>query len=415
MVDTALSQQDILVCIIERCGYKDLPCLRLVNKAFRDAVHVAAIELQPKAVFKTSQRLRALFPNATSLNFSHCDGTSVDRTRWHGSFLELCSAFSARLTRLDLRDCLWFEKDHASALLALHLPHLTSINLAQCTRMYAPSAALEGLTRQTQLQELILSGARCVQVPPNIRAVASLRKLDLSGCQNLLALPEFLEELSELRSLRAVGCQRLDTLPAALARLPALQALSLMRCDALGALPGDLFRGLTGLLSLALGISGLRALPEGLGGLAFLRSLNLRGCAELAALPSGFSRLSSLRSLDLSGCRALAAVPEGLWGLTRLQNLQLWGVGPAELPEGVSRLSALRELSWRGRLSAPAPPSWQAWPLPNGLGTLTSLETLCLTGERISALPASLGDLTGLRRLSVTGSKYLQVCHYRNT
>lgn len=65
---------DILVCIAEKLGLKDLKSLHLVCRLFRSAVGDGAIKLRPGANI-TSWQLVTLgnaFPNATSLDLSNC-------------------------------------------------------------------------------------------------------------------------------------------------------------------------------------------------------------------------------------------------------------------------------------------------------------------------------------------------------
>lgn len=354
----ALPPHDVLIKIAELCDPGDLPSLRLVNTALRDAVHDAGIELRPVGArldtIEKVQRLHGLFPCATSLDFSHSEMPASHL----GIFLRLCSAFSCTLTHLNLDVCWWVENDHACGLLALNLPKLKALSLDKCAHIYAPCTALEGLTRLTGLEQLILSNHDIIQLPHSITALVTLRKLDISGCSSLKLLPE------------------------------------------------NLLFSLTGLQELSLGGPDLEALPGGLGSLSLLTSFNLWGCNwSIEMLPSDFANLTSLLSLDLSGCHEISKLPEDICNLSLLQTLTLWDTGVIKLPEGLSRLTALRLLIWGG--------GWHAspllGPLPEGLGQLSSLETLSVRGGGLSLLPASLGKAVGLRTLCMTHADQLLV------
>lgn len=360
-VAPALPPRDILIKILEMCDIGDLPSLCLVNTALRDAVHAAGIELRPVGErLDTSERvrkLRMLFPYATSLDLSR----SMMSDSHPKIFLDLCSAFSGSLARLNLYGCNWVMNIHAAKLARLHLPNLKSLNLGRCTRIYAPLESLEGLTRLTGLEQLNLSAISFIALPAGMTSLVSLRELDVSW-------------------------------------------------SSLKALPENLLFSLTKLQKLSLGGSGLEALPDGLGGLSLLTSFKLRGCTwDIETVPSEIGNLSLLLSLDLSGCRAIEVLPEGVWGLTRLQSLKLWETGLVELPQGVSRLLALRTLTWSLHRHADAEPPVPAPTLPEGLGLLSSLETLSMCGGKFLSLPAGLGNAVALRKLCMTRADQLQV------
>ncbi|HLG75402.1 MAG TPA: hypothetical protein VKX46_03245 [Ktedonobacteraceae bacterium] len=208
-----------------------------------------------------------------------------------------------------------------------------------------------------QAKKLILSG----EAPSGMLVEG---RLDLSQQPTLFQLPEnltarhlILDDCAALRSLPAgLRCYELSLQSTPLTTVPAdlyvSYRLDLTGCDMLVALPEGLKVG-----SLILrGCTALQALPEGLDvkfldipGCVSLRGfpvqgsikmgrLNMRGCIQIRELPPW---LTQVAQLDISGCTGITRLPEGLhvssWldvADTSLQSL------PASL-KGV-------HLRWRG-------------------------------------------------------------------
>ena len=94
--------------------------------------------------------------------------------------------------------------------------------------------------------------------------------------------------------------------------------------------------------------------------------------------------------------RRLAEVPECVSSLTSLQSLTLSHNAITALPQGVGRLAALQRLDVRcNKLRA----------LPHALGEASSLQELDASGNSLEALPDSLGQLTSLRTLLLDNNK----------
>jgi Leucine-rich repeat (LRR) protein len=172
------------------------------------------------------------------------------------------------------------------------------------------------------------------------RGVCGLRKLNLYGNRDLVALPEGLCTLVGLEELDVHLCG-LRALPKGIGGLTGLKKLDLSYNKL--ALPEGLW-SLAGLEELDLGNCGLIALPEEVEGLAGLRVLNLNYNAELTALPEGLCSLAGLEELNLMQC-GLRALPEWFGGLAGLRALDLWGnTGLSALPDGFVRLRNLEAL-----------------------------------------------------------------------
>ncbi|KAJ8646606.1 hypothetical protein MRB53_008354 [Persea americana] len=112
----------------------------------------------------------------------------------------------------------------------------------------------------------------------------------------------------------------------------------------------------------------MEALPDSLfNHLRFLRALDLS--TQIENLPSSIEQLKHLRYLSL--CRSkIKELPEFVTDLCNLQTLKLINCRNLHtLPSGMSKMVRLRhlEIQWTVKLIV----------LPNGLGRLTSLRTLC--------------------------------------
>lgn len=153
---------------------------------------------------------------------------------------------------------------------------------------------------------------------------------------------------------------RLKRLPPEIKKLKNLQRLQIICLTQLETLPPEI-RGLTKLERLVID-NGNRcrmniSLPEAIGSLTNLRVLRLSGvlgngegdaskqpARKNAGLPDGISRLKNLTELDL-GRNGLTAVPRQITGLDKLERLVLDDNNISEIPAFVPKLKSLRELS----------------------------------------------------------------------
>lgn len=79
---------------------------------------------------------------------------------------------------------------------------------------------------------------------PKSTGCFSQMKLDLSGCQSLMALPNSIGNLSQLSDLTLAGCSSLGALTAGISELLLLQRLDLTNCLSLTTLPEAIFAAL---------------------------------------------------------------------------------------------------------------------------------------------------------------------------
>ncbi|KAK9909089.1 hypothetical protein WJX75_007005 [Coccomyxa subellipsoidea] len=99
---------------------------------------------------------------------------------------------------------------------------------------------------------------------------------------------------------------------------------------------------------------------------------------------------------------SLATVPHSLCTLTTLQRLDLSRNKLTSLPEAISSLQALTDLNLGDN---------QLVSLPASVGSMTSLHYLNLMSNSLKALPDELGNLGALYRLGLKGNKLASLPH----
>jgi Leucine-rich repeat (LRR) protein len=187
--------------------------------------------------------------------------------------------------------------------------------------------SLELLARLTQTELKITNASPGLTALPQLGQLVMLRELTLSGCGELLHLPESLGRLEVLQVLEIESCPALLALPESFGDLAALDNLNINNCGALTSLPNTL-RGLKKLEKITIhNCAAFASLPETTGELTALADLQIVFCG-LTCLPDSVGELTALRILDLHGCGKLACLPETLdqlvnlkWIMVSLTNL----------------------------------------------------------------------------------------------
>ncbi|WP_264935753.1 COR domain-containing protein [Streptomyces sp. A012304] len=257
-----------------------------------------------------------------------------------------------------------------------------------------------------------LTGAGLTELPPQLRELRHLRRLNLTA--NLLSeLPDWIGELTELEALdldensvirlpdSLSGLSRLEILflagngltevPAAVRALPRLHELNL-RENRLTTLP-DWIEELTELVTLNLDRNAILRLPESFGRLDGLGRLDMdhNGLTEV---PPPLRGLTSLRALYLAGNK-LRELPEWLWSLRELGTLELSDNPLGKLPEHIGHAVHVRQLGL-GRCGLTE--------LPGSIGALSQLTALLLNHNRLRDLPDSVGKFSDGVGLVVGGN-----------
>ncbi|KAL6220458.1 hypothetical protein ACLB2K_008214 [Fragaria x ananassa] len=112
-----------------------------------------------------------------------------------------------------------------------------------------------------------------VELSGDLTDLIELRKLSITNCHNLSALPEEIGKLIKLEVLRLKSCTDLVTLPASIKNLDKLQVLDI----------SDSFS--------------IKKLPEDIGEISSLEKVNMRDCDRLQVLPSSVYDLKQLKEV----------------------------------------------------------------------------------------------------------------------
>jgi len=137
---------------------------------------------------------------------------------------------------------------------------------------YFPEHVLEGLTSLRTLY--IYKCEKLKSLSEGVRHLACLQRLTISGCPELVALPNNMSQLTALRDVSIMDC---STLPDGLQRVPSLRSLCIFDCNS-------------------------TSLPDWLGDITSLQQLDINFCKKLRSLPSSIQRLTNLSHLSIYSC-----------------------------------------------------------------------------------------------------------------
>lgn len=184
--------------------------------------------------------------------------------------------------------------------IALHrvAPTIVVLNLSKNPHIDIP---LDFISACTSLRDLRLSHAAMKQVPSRVKAISTLRELDIS-CNRMVSLDEAnLQEIKGLTNIR-VQNNRLATLPAHFEELHNLKFLNISN-NKFDTIPLVLSL-ITSLVELDISFNTISIFPPELGGLVNLKQLIMVG-NRVSYIPPEISGMRSLEELD---CRRNAIV-----------------------------------------------------------------------------------------------------------
>ncbi|WMV53220.1 hypothetical protein MTR67_046605 [Solanum verrucosum] len=252
-----------------------------------------------------------------------------------------------------------------------------------------------------------------------------LRRLDLSGCENLEETPDFtnMPNGESLEYLYIQGCSRLEKFPRIKKKGKREKRIH-VQCSGLSRLPSDMFKHQSSLTELDLsGMKNLAELSCSIGTLKHLVMLKVSYCSKLSRLPkeigdlenleilearytliskppSSIVRLNKLKSLTFEKDKSeygvnfvFPPVSEGLCSLEKL-DLSYCNLKDGGLPEDIGSLSSLKELNLSGN-------NFEY--LPRSIAQLGALEYLNLSDcKRLTQLPEDIGSLSSLKELNLS-------------
>ena len=148
------------------------------------------------------------------------------------------------------------------------------------------------------------------------------------------------------------------------------------------------------LTDLDLGLNlNLCALPASFGNLQALHTLNLKG-NSLTRLPQSFRNLRQLRHLDLSN-NLFECFPEALLAMPDLQTLNL-----SNFDMSFGEMTALNNYD-----QAYVAKKNKLREIPCEIASMTSLQSLNLSGNPLTEIPGEIALLSALRRLDISRTK----------
>ncbi|KAM2622148.1 hypothetical protein TB2_026811 [Malus domestica] len=128
-------------------------------------------------------------------------------------------------------------------------------------------------------------------------AFPNLEEMNIDYCSDLIELPVEVCDLSKLRKLNVTNCHKLSALPEEIGKLENLELLRLRSCSELSKLPTSMKNlGKANFLDISDCFS-IKLLPEDIGEMSSLRKINMRQCSRLQELPPSVMDLEQLEEV----------------------------------------------------------------------------------------------------------------------
>ncbi|KAI7740561.1 LOW QUALITY PROTEIN: hypothetical protein M8C21_023929, partial [Ambrosia artemisiifolia] len=229
------------------------------------------------------------------------------------------------------------------------------------------------------LRSINLSFSKDLTEIPDLTSASNLVKLNLEGCTKLTRLHTSILLQQQLRYLNLKGCTSLESLGSSRMEMEALESLLLSGCSKLDDIP-EFGENMKRLEHLYVDGTRIKKLPENLGEMCDLRNLDASG-TFIEELPSSIYRLKKLRLLHVNRCRLSFKM-----GCFLNSSLDTISSGLKEVDLSYCNISVV----------------------PDGIGLLSHLITLDLSGNEFVSLPASIVLLSKLRVLCLNNCKRLQ-------
>ncbi|KAG2707348.1 hypothetical protein I3760_05G144800 [Carya illinoinensis] len=273
-----------------------------------------------------------------------------------------------------------------------------------------------------KLMVMNLRGCHNLVATPDFSGHQKLEKLDLEHCHSLIKIHESIGNVSTLLHLNLSSCWNLVEFPDEVSGLKNLENLILSGCSNLQKLPMDI-GDMRSLKELHVDKTAIQELPESIFHLTNLEKLNLNGCQFLTKLPNYVGKLSSLKELSLNDT-AVEEIPDSVGSLLNLEILSLiWCESLTSITDSVGNLISLAKFLIHGSAIKELPASIGSLPylkvlsagkclslskLPDSIGGLSTLAELQLDQTPITNLPDQVGDLEMLRKLEMMNCKHLK-------
>ncbi|ESQ39798.1 hypothetical protein EUTSA_v10000753mg [Eutrema salsugineum] len=162
----------------------------------------------------------------------------------------------------------------------------------------------DGVQPLTSLRKILLSGSENLKEIPDLSMAKSLKTLNLNGCSSLveITLSSF-QNLNKLTDLNMAGCTKLESLPSGI-NLESLYRLNLNGCSKLKSFP-DISSNIS---TLYLNQTAIEEVPQRIENYLSLESLEMWECKELKCISSRIFELENLVEVFFSDCEQLDEV-----------------------------------------------------------------------------------------------------------
>ncbi|KAM1174751.1 hypothetical protein FF1_027280 [Malus domestica] len=128
-------------------------------------------------------------------------------------------------------------------------------------------------------------------------AFPNLEEMNIDYCSDLIELPSEVCDLIKLKKLSVTNCHKLSALPEGIGNLENLEMLRLRSCTELSKLPTSMkYLGKVNFLDISDCFS-IKVLPEDIGEMSSLRKINMRQCSRLQELPPSVMGLEQLKEV----------------------------------------------------------------------------------------------------------------------
>ncbi|KAL6327550.1 hypothetical protein AAG906_021840 [Vitis piasezkii] len=274
---------------------------------------------------------------------------------------------------------------------------LEELKIVNCGDLVALSNQQLGLAHLASLRRLTISACpKLVALPDEVNKMPPrLESLDIKDCHNLEKLPDELFKLESLSELRVEGCQKLESFPDM--GLPSkLKRLVIQNCGAMKAIQDGNLRNNTSLEFLEIrSCSSLVSVLEG-GIPTTLKYMRISYCSSLKSLPvEMMNNDMSLEYLEIQGCASLLSFPAGELPKS-LKRLEISSCG-----NFLSLPSSLLNLVHLDFLNLEDCPLLEYFP-NTGLPTRNLRELTICKCEKLKSLPNRFHNLKSLQKLAIS-------------
>ncbi|CAI8592991.1 unnamed protein product [Vicia faba] len=229
-----------------------------------------------------------------------------------------------------------------------------------------------------------LSNSKYLIETPEFFWTPKIKRLDFTGCTNLIQVHSSIGYLTELVFVSFQNCSSLVDLDfGSVSRLSSLRVLHLSGCTKLEKTPS--FTGTSNLEYLDMDeCTTLSKVHEPIGDLTNLKFLSLRNCTNLVEMPNRIKRMASVVTLDFCGCLSLSILPLKCTRTDHMRSLIFLDLSFCNLHE-----------------------------VPDTIGTLKTLERLNLQGNKFRSLPDVFNILPNIAYVNLSHCHELETVEFQ--